>query len=164
MNVATMQRDLRRLGPDATCLPIACQWFASPTCKNTHTWARAGINSTQTLVRVRPVQSWVASSTIPLVICNSWWLPTSIANGAECRKGPSISYLGLNLIRAMALVLPRTVCQRTGRHAVQFHDIRCPVRIALARLDFHSAVHADTRLGLEPGSAYAPMCRAPPRR
>ena len=44
---------------------------------------------------------------------------------------------------------------------MQLRDIRCPVRIALARVEFHSAVHAESRLGLEPGSAYAPMRRAP---
>lgn len=57
MDAATTQRDLKRLGPDATCLPIACQWFASPTCRHSDAWARAGIASTQILVRVRPVQS-----------------------------------------------------------------------------------------------------------
>ena len=61
----------------------------------------------------------------------------------------------------MSLALPRTACQRTGRHAVQLRDIRCPVRIALARMEFHSAVHAESRFGLEPGSAYAPMRRVP---
>lgn len=44
---------------------------------------------------------------------------------------------------------------------MQCRDIRCPVRIALARMAFSSVVHADSRLGLEPASACAPMRRAP---
>ena len=54
-----------------------------------------------------------------------------------------------------------TCLLRAGRHAVQFRVIRYPVKIAVARMDFHSAVHAESRLGLEPTSAYAPMRRAP---
>ena len=91
---------------------------------------------------------------------------------AECQRGCGIAATehvldarclrtGLNSVRAMALVLPRTVCQRTWRHAVQFQDIRYPVGTALARMEFHSAAYADSRLGLEPGSACAPMRRAP---
>ena len=36
----TTRRDLKRLGFDATCLPMACQLFASPTCRFRDMFAR----------------------------------------------------------------------------------------------------------------------------